>query len=210
MVGDDTWIAMAIINNSLLAVTDGSYMGKEFAHMNSCAFIMECTQGRGKLVGTFLEQSHAAGAYRGELLGLLAIHLILLAVDNATREISGSANIYSDCLNAVNRIGTLPTNRIPARYKQSDILKIIMIHCQTLRFKLTYSHVEAHQDDVHDYATLSRPAQLNCACDLAAKMVLQDVNPHNLPRQQLLPLEPVSVWVKDEKITTDSVDRLRF
>ena len=210
MVGDDTWIAAAIVNNSLLAVTDGSYKGKECAHMNSCAFIMECTQGRGKLVGTFPKQSRAAGAYRGELLGLLAIHLILLAVNTVAPEISGSASVYLDCLNAVNWIGTLPTNRIPARYKQSDILKIIMIHCRALRFKIKYLHVEAHQDDDHDYATLSRPAQLNCACDLAAKMSLQEVNPHNLPRQQLLPLEPVSVWVQEEKITPDSADRLRF
>ena len=41
-------------------------------------------------------------------------------------------------------------------------------------------------------------------------MALQNINPHNLPRQQQLPLEPVSVWVKNEKITPDSADWLRF
>ena len=76
-----------------------------------------------------------------------------------------------------------------------------------------YNYVLARggsQDNEQDYATLSRPAQLNCACDLAAERVLQNINPHNLPRQQQLPLEPMSVWVNDEKITPDLADRLRF
>jgi hypothetical protein len=210
MEDEDTWIAEAIKHNTLLAVTDGFFMSKMYPDMNSCAFIMECTQGRGKLVGSFPEQSRSAGAYRGELLGLLSIHLILLAVNTVHTNISGSAHIYSDCLNAINQVRNLPTDRIPARCKQSDILKIIMINCRSLQFKLRYSHVEAHQDDDQDYANLARPAQLNCACDLAAKMVLQDLHPLNLPRQQRLPLEPVCVWVINEKITTDSIDRMRY
>ena len=199
MVGDDTWLAEAIINNTLLAVTDGSFMRTMYPDMSVCAFIMECTKGRGKLVGMFPEHSRAVGAYRGELLGLLSIHLILLAVNTVHTNISGSAHIYSDCLNAVNQVRILPTDRIPARVKQSDILKIMMIHCRFLWFTVRYSHVAAHQDDDHNYSDLSRPAQLNCACDLAAKMVLQDLNPLNLPRQQRLPLEPVCVWANNNK-----------
>jgi hypothetical protein len=193
-----------------LAVTDGSFMRKQYPDMCACAFILECTHGRGKLVGRFPEQSKAAGSYRGELLRLLSIHLILLAVNTVHSSLSGEAHIYSDCLNAVNRVSSLPSDRIPARTKQSDILKIIMIHCRSLQFNVRYSHVTAHQDDDQDYSDLLRPAQLNCACDLAAKLVLQDLNPNHLPRQQQLPLEPVSVWVGTEKITTDSIDRLRF
>ena len=147
MEDEDTWIAEAIKHNTLLAVTDGFFMSKMYPDMNSCAFIMECTQGRGKLVGSFPEQSRSAGAYRGELLGLLSIHLILLAVNTVHTNISGSAHIYSDCLNAVNRVRNLPTDRIPAWSKQSDILQLIMIHCRSLQFKVKYSHVEAHQDD---------------------------------------------------------------
>ena len=76
LTGEDTWIAAAISDNSLVAVTDGSYMNKIYPHMNSCAFILECSKGRGRITGAFSEQAMAACAYRGELLGLLAIHLI--------------------------------------------------------------------------------------------------------------------------------------
>jgi hypothetical protein len=165
-------------------VTDSSFMSKLYPDMSACAYIMECTQGRGKLVGRFPEQSRAAGSYRGELLGLLSIHMILLAVNSVHTDISGSVHIYSDCLNAVTQVRNLPAHRIPARCKQSNILKIIMIHCRSLQFKVRYSHVEAHQDNDNDYANLTRPAQLNCACDHAAKMVLHNLNPLNLPRQQ--------------------------
>ena len=187
-------------------MTDGSFMCKMYPDMSACAFIMECTQVRGKLVGMFPKHSQEAGAYRGELLGLLSIHLILLAVNSVHTNISGLAHIYSNCLNEVNQVRNLPTDQIPARVKQSNILKIIMIHCWSLRFTVRYSHVAAHQDDNHNYANLSCPAQLNCACDLAAKMVLQDLNPLNLPRQQRLPLEPVCVWANNKKITADSID----
>jgi hypothetical protein len=41
-------------------------------------------------------------------------------------------------------------------------------------------------------------------------MVLYNLNPFNLPQQRRLPLEPICVWINNEKITTDSIDRLRF
>lgn len=54
-----------------------------------------CTKGRGKLIGAFLEQMLAACAYRGDCLGLLAIHLILilLSINKADQELQGSAHI---------------------------------------------------------------------------------------------------------------------
>ena len=124
------------------------------------------------------QQAHNIGG-RFSAYYLSTIHLILLAVNTVHTDISGSAHIYSNCLNAVNQVRNLPTDQIPAPVKQSNILKIIMIHCRSLRFTVSYSHVAAHQDDNHDYADLSRPAQLNCACDLADKMVLQDLNPQS-------------------------------
>ncbi len=72
--GDDGWLAMAIQENTLVAVTNKSYMQELYPNMNSCAFILECTQGRGRLTGAFLEQTIAACSYWGELLGLMAIH----------------------------------------------------------------------------------------------------------------------------------------
>mmetsp|Transcript_35773 Transcript_35773/g.73112 ORF Transcript_35773/g.73112 Transcript_35773/m.73112 type:complete len:103 (-) Transcript_35773:1065-1373(-) len=62
-------------------------------------------------------------AYRGELLGLLAIHLILLAVNKLSPSLSGSTQIYSDCLGALHNVEHLPPHRIPSSCRHSDILK---------------------------------------------------------------------------------------
>ena len=80
-MGEDDWLERAIEDSSLLAVTDGSYIKELYPDLCSAAFIMECTKGRGRLVGAFPEQSMAANAYRGELLGLMAVHLLLLGVN---------------------------------------------------------------------------------------------------------------------------------
>ena len=53
-----------------------------------------------------------ANAYRGELLGLMAVHLLLLAVKTVSPGLSGSATIYSDCIGALGRVAKLPPYRI--------------------------------------------------------------------------------------------------
>ena len=80
--GNDSWLKDAIRDGTLLAVTDGSFMSKRLSQVNSCAFILECTRGRGRIIGHYPEHSTAACVCRGELLGLLAIHLFLLAANN--------------------------------------------------------------------------------------------------------------------------------
>jgi hypothetical protein len=210
LTGDDTWIEAAIRDKTLVAVTDGSYMKSLYSNINSCAFIMECSRGRGRLTGAFPEQIMSACSYRGELLGLLAIHMILLSVNTLLPNLSGSVLIYSDCLGAINKVQNLPQDRIPSKSKHSDILKVIMTTCRSFKFSLAYSHVAAHQDDSISFEKLSRPSQLNCACDFAAKRVILQLSPVNLPRQVCLPLEYVSLWAGNDKITSDNADRLRF
>ncbi len=96
-----------------MAVTDGSYIKEHFPDLRSAAFVLECTQGRGRLVGAFAEASASANAYRGELLGLMVVHLLLLAVETALPGLSGCAMIYSDCLGALGCVAKLPPYRIP-------------------------------------------------------------------------------------------------
>jgi hypothetical protein len=104
--------------------------------------------------------------YRGELLGLMAIHLILLAVNKLDKQLPGLVKIYSDCLGALGRVTSLPANRLPSRCKHSDILKNIMVNCSNLSFSCQYLHVSAHQDEKMSYEQLPRPTQLNCRMDM--------------------------------------------
>jgi hypothetical protein len=53
--GDNTWLAESITDNACMAVTDGSYIKEMYPHMNSAAFIFECSKGQGQLMGSFVE-----------------------------------------------------------------------------------------------------------------------------------------------------------
>ena len=195
MVGDDHWIRDAIDAGSCIAVSDGSFIREIHPHLCSAAFIMECTQGRGRLIGSFKEASRVANAYRGELLGLMAIHLLLVAVQRTTPELSGVVMIYSDCLGALGRVRDLPPTKIPTRCRHSDILKTILISCTDLTFERDYVHVRAHQDDVICFLALDRPAQPNCVADAAAKRQIQESDrDHGLQEKFPLVVTP-SVYI---------------
>jgi hypothetical protein len=163
------WLDLAISMGTLVAVTDGSYTREPYHNLCSTAFVLECSKGHGRVVGSFSEVLLVANAYRGELLGLMAIHLILLSINKIHQNLSGSAEIVLDCLGALKRVTYLPPYRIPSRCRHLDILKTILVHCRSLLFTTYYSHIKAHQDDWVLFSNLSRKAQLNCICDHAAK-----------------------------------------
>ena len=146
----------------------------------------------------------AACSYRGELLGLLAIHLVLLSINKISPTLTGSVHIFSNSLRELNNVKNLPPHRIPSKCRHSDVLKTIMIHCSSMSFDRLFSHVSAHQDDKDEFDSLSREAQLNWACNFGAKRILLKLNSDELPRQQQFPLEPISVWEGKEKMTSDT------
>ena len=98
LVGKDSWIEKAIANWSCVAVTDGSYMKELYPKFFSTAFIFERTDGTGRLIGSFPETTVSANAYQGELLVLMAIHLILRSINEMAPALSGLVTIISDCL----------------------------------------------------------------------------------------------------------------
>jgi hypothetical protein len=73
------------------------------------------------VVGSFLEVLLVANAYRGELLGLLAIQLILLSINKIHQNLAGSVEIVSDSLGALKRVTYFPPYRISSRCHHSDI-----------------------------------------------------------------------------------------
>ena len=81
MQGNEGWQRGAIYSGTLIAVTDGLYIWEIFPNLCPAAFILEYSSGRGRIVGCFAESSTGSNTNRGELLGLMAIHLILLATN---------------------------------------------------------------------------------------------------------------------------------
>ena len=162
------------------------------------------------MIGSFSESSRVANAYRGELLGLMAIHLILLSVDRVHGGITGSVEVVSDCLGALRRVTDLPPYWIPSRCKHSDILKNILVHCRALSFTLRYLHVRAHQDNATSFKKLSRKAQLNCICDHTAKQRIAIDGTEGSTAGRMFPLEPIGMFIQGGKLTSDTGDTLRF
>ena len=101
LVGKDDWIEKAIANCSCVAVTDGYYMRELYPNVCSTAFIFECTNGTGRLIGSFPETTVSENVYRGELLGLMEIHLILRSINEMYPALSGLVTIISDCLGEI-------------------------------------------------------------------------------------------------------------
>ena len=210
LIGDINWIAGAIDSQECIAVTDGSFMRELTSEVCSTAFFFENSDRSCKLVGAFPERSETANAYRGELLGIMAIHLILLAVNKVAPNLAGSITIYSDCERALGSVDNLPKLKIPPKYKHSDILKNIMINCSQLSFNIHYKHISAHQDDRMDFSQLSRPAQLNCAVDMGAKRQLLELDPLVDMKQHNFPLEPVVCFAGTVKLTASMSWFMRF
>jgi hypothetical protein len=209
-VGDDDWLAVAIAEGTCVAVTDGSYMKDLYPNIHSAALVLEGSQGQGRLWCSFPEASTVACSYRGELIGLMAIHLLLLAINEVNPGLRGSVHIYSDCLGALDKVRNLPPSRIPSGLAHSDVLKNIMVNCGNLSFERWYSHVNAHQDDKVAYKDLQRPAQLNVNMDYCAKQTLWDIPPTRPPAQQAFPLEPVCIFADSVKITADTGHETRY
>jgi hypothetical protein len=106
--GGVAWLKQSISEGTLVAVTDGSYIRKLFPTLYLTAFVLECSKGRGRVIGSFLEALLVANAYTGELLGLMAIPLILLSINKLHQNLAGSVEIVSDCLGALERVTNLP------------------------------------------------------------------------------------------------------
>jgi hypothetical protein len=122
----------------------------------------------------------------------MAIHLILLSINEIHRNLSGSVEIVSNCL-ALNSIPYLPLLRIPSRCWHSDILKNILVHCRDLTFTTHYSHIKAHHDDNVSFDKLCPKAQLNCICDHAAKQrIATDWMDGAIP-DRMFPLKPIGL-----------------
>jgi hypothetical protein len=208
--GDDNWIAEAIQDGTCIVVTDGSYMKTLYPDIHSAAFVFECKRVRGRLWGLFPEVSRNSCSYRGELMGLLVVHLILQFVNEVNEGLSRKVTIYSDCLGARDKVEHLPSSRIPTGCAHSDLLKTILVNCKDLSFNCFYSHVSDHQDNHKDYTSLTQPSQLKCSMDYLAKRVFWNLQGAQPPTQQAFPLEPICVFAGPTKITADMRHYIRI
>jgi hypothetical protein len=210
VTGGTDWLAQAIAKGTLVAVADGSYIQEHHPDLCLAAFVLQCMQKRDWMVGSSPEASKAANAFHGEFLGLMAVHLLLLAANTVAPGLAGYVKIYSDCLGALGWVAELPPYCIPTQCRHSDILKTIIVNCGGLSFHLEYIHVEAHQDERMWWKDLSRAAQLNVAWNAGAKAMLCSQDITVLRRQEVFPQEPICMFMEGTKMTSDMGAHIRY
>jgi hypothetical protein len=196
--GGTDWISTAIKDSSLVKVTDGSYTRQLYPFSCSTAFVLECSKGRGKLIGSFSEETLAANTYRGELLGLMAVHLLLFSVNRIDKLLKRLVEVVSDCLGALSRVV------ISRRIGSPPVVSLmnILVNCRDLTFSVHYSHVKAHQDDTISFDKLTWKSQLNCICDHLAKQRISESAKLKHQPSSLFPLEPIGIFIAGAKLSS--------
>ena len=94
LIEDKDWIKGAIERGTLTAVTNGSYIKEVCPGLCSAVFILECSEKSGRIIESFSKASPVANAYRGELVGLMAIHLMLLATNKVWPDLRANLPLH--------------------------------------------------------------------------------------------------------------------
>ena len=75
------WVVDAMKNGTAIWVTDDSYNQEIAPKVSGASWLVYWIKRQCKLFGSFFEFSAKVGSYRGELLGLLAIHRLTSAIE---------------------------------------------------------------------------------------------------------------------------------
>jgi hypothetical protein len=76
---DILWLKDALTTGTLVGVTDGSYNRHKAKSCSGAGWVLACRSSKKTMRGSFYKVSLAAGSYLRVLLGLVAIHSLILA-----------------------------------------------------------------------------------------------------------------------------------
>ena len=99
------WIKSALETNTFIGVTDGSYNRERASTVSGSGWLICCTRSKRILRGSFYEISPKAGSYRGELLGLVALHTIISSIASYYKLERPTGKICCDNLAALRQSG---------------------------------------------------------------------------------------------------------
>jgi hypothetical protein len=161
---DIGWIHDALVIGTLIGVTDGSYNRIKASMVSRAGWVLTCMASQRILQGSFYEISPKAGSYRGELLGLVAIHTFILAIAKFYSFKVVSAKI---CFNNIVALNQSSKSRkwVSPGIKHFDLHRAIQTCKCTIRMTLRYDHVQSLQDRHKPWLRLTLEGQLNVICD---------------------------------------------
>jgi hypothetical protein len=162
------WLKDTLINGTLVGVMDGSYDRHKAKSCSGLGWILVCMASKRTLRGSFYEVSAVAGTYCGKLLGLVALHTLILALANYYNIQSVSEKICCDNIAALNQ-ASKTRKQVRSGIKHSDLQRAIRTYKCKVTMALKYEHVKARQVDLKPWSMLTLVEQLNVICDKLAK-----------------------------------------
>ena len=138
----------------------------------------------------------SADRYRGKMLGMLAIQLFLLAVEEYYGAITTSNDI---CCNNKGALYTFArkSQRVPSGKANTDIKRVLRTIKHRSKSKYMQHHVRSHQDKLKPWHKLTYEEQLNYHCDNMAKKAITNYLAWQLEAE-----------VKEQEMKIESTKRL--
>jgi hypothetical protein len=197
--GNFASVITAIKNGSAIWVTDGSFDRVRAPSISSADWIIYCPKTKQFLRGSFYEISPDSSAFRGELLGLTALHLIAIAMRLHFKIEGHMGSMHCDNERALG-MEELFRRRIPPGSKHGDLLRLLRNIKQTLGNTFHYHHIYGHADRTKKWHQMTIVEKLNCLCDCWAKGARTNgaISPRD-PSNQLLPRETAAVFIQGIK-----------
>jgi hypothetical protein len=164
---DVVWIGAVLCEGSFIGVTDGLYDREWAKTVSGLGWTICCIRTRNLLRGLFFEILPKAGSYRGELLGLVALHTMIAVVAQFYKIDTAIGKI---CRNNISALGQSSKSRkqVTTGIKHSDLHHMIRTIKCLVKLCMEYLHVRAHQDRILPWSMLTLEQQLHMICNKLA------------------------------------------
>jgi hypothetical protein len=210
VVGEFDTVIQAVKEGRAIWCTDGTFDRLQMPEVSSAGWVIFDPISKYHIKGSFFEISKDASAYRGELLGLTALHLVAAAIAELFGPIENSNELFCDNERALGK-AKLYRRRVPSASKHGDLLRLLRNLRPQLMTAFNYLHVYGHADDKKGANNLTMVERLNCMCDALAKLArLRYWTAEREITTQVLPKERAALFLHNQKQTGDISEATRY
>lgn len=204
-------VIRAVKEGTAIWCTDGSFDRVMMPDVSSAGWVIFDPLTNNHLHGSFYEVSgDTAGSYRGELLGLTALHLVACAIKELFGDFERANQLFCDNERALGRAKD-SRRRVPPGSKHADLLRLLRNLKPLLAGCFKYSHIYGHADRERRWHELSLFEKLNCYCDNLAGYARKRSYGHSRDTTvQTLPKERAALFLGSVKQTGDISGTARF
>jgi hypothetical protein len=121
---DPLWLKEALEQGTAILATDSSYSRTRGSHVSGAGWVITCPKTQKVLKGLFYEKSRDASPYRGELLGLVALHMIILHICKYYYVSTARRKIICDSKLALNQ-SSKQRGRVSPGTSQADLFRAL-------------------------------------------------------------------------------------